>query len=558
MYGAKSLTRPPCAMSSPSSLDRLKNALTGLKAGAATAPAAKSRAASPLIDGHELTGEQQAALGSGSRRIKIQAFAGTGKTTLLRAFAQQARTAKGLYLAFNTSIARHGQSVFPEHVQCRTHNSTALRELGKRNPGWARCPDGKLDNLQTKHLASLSGHEGLRLSLILDTINRFIYSLSPELSTRHFPHVEAMILSNSVDGFDMDLHVGFARHVWARMCDPYSDIPMPHDGYLKLWSLNPSQLACDYVMVDESQDSNPAFLQALEQQRCRIIYVGDEHQGIYGFRGAINALRNVVDCDAYQLTETHRFGPAISLLANDIIAAKGSAAVLRSSLSAPDTQTIHGRAPLGCAPLYLSRSNAGLFEQALSLAKQGKFFSMIGGSGKFSFPDLSDLLALSHQSGKGLYQAYRDLDELEQTAEKHGQGDLAMRARLVRQHADAIPSMLEAINSKIVPRDQSSQQGTPKLSTLHQAKGLESDWVELLPDFSFTPQDLVPIPGADEATRLAPNALEEANVLYVAITRAKLGLAIRSGSVGKWATPIIQKHLAMRVKQTEKDEDLFG
>ena len=501
-----------------------------------------------FIDGRPLTNEQLAALGSGARKMKVQAFAGTGKTTLLRALAEQSHKAKGLYLAFNASIAREAASIFPMSVRCQTHNAMALRALGARDASWRNLRSGKLDQVGREHLATLPGQDGLDLVAVLATLSSFIQSDRKEIGLEDFPLIEATFAGNGKLGVDPLHCVAFARQAWERMADPTSEIPMPHDGYLKLWSLGASEMPYDFVMVDESQDSNPAFLAGMARQRGRQIYVGDEHQGIYGFRGAVNALATLTDCEERSLTLSHRFGPKVAALANAVIARKGRAIQVRPSPFATDTHVVVGGAPFGVAPLYLSRTNAGLFEQALALAQQGKSFQMMGGAAKLSFPDLADLLALARGQAKvGQYGAYRDLEELAEAAQTQGKPDLALRARLARRHGEDLPRMLSAINHKALPlaADPMERSLSPKLSTLHQAKGLESDWVELLDDFP------PPEKGTEELTK---EQAEEANILYVALTRARRGLAIHSPALGAWAESILNKSGPDR----EQDENIFG
>lgn len=68
----------------------------------------------------------------------------------------------------------------------------------------------------------------------------------------------------------------------------------------------------------------------LNQQNCSKILVGDSHQQIYGFMGAVNALQQVhlslqdtpgslVSCT---LTRSFRFGRSIAAVANDILRIK--------------------------------------------------------------------------------------------------------------------------------------------------------------------------------------------------------------------------------------------
>ena len=243
---------------------------------------------------------------------------------------------------------------------------------------------------------------------------------------------------------------------------------------------------------------------------------------------------------------THRFGQRLADLANAILAAKGAQGHIRPSPFAAQTDIVFGRAPLGCQALHLSRTNAGLFDKALELARHGKPFRVVGGAaGKFAFPDLPDLMALAEGRGEGAYKAYRHLDALREHALSKGRSDLALRAKLAKTHGLALPAMLGAIARKALdPRDPAGLHAAT-LSTLHQAKGLESDWVELLSDFPAL---------APAGSPWSSEQMEEANVLYVAITRARQGLAISPGPVADWA----QAQLRDVAPAAEKEIDLFG
>ena len=79
--------------------------------------------------------------------LKVVAFAGTGKTSTLYAYAKARPRETFLYLAFNKAIADEGRRKFPRNVECRTSHSLAFAEYGrplkhklvpgiKANHGW--------------------------------------------------------------------------------------------------------------------------------------------------------------------------------------------------------------------------------------------------------------------------------------------------------------------------------------------------------------------------------------------------------------------------------------
>src|SRR5262245_28243002 len=58
--------------------------------------------------------------------LKINAFAGTGKTTTL-AMIGKSTPRRGAYLAFNKAIAEDARGKFPNTVSCSTIHSLAFR-----------------------------------------------------------------------------------------------------------------------------------------------------------------------------------------------------------------------------------------------------------------------------------------------------------------------------------------------------------------------------------------------------------------------------------------------
>jgi|SRR5271155_5136176 len=61
--------------------------------------------------------------------LKIQAFAGTGKTTTLAAIAESLPQRKFLYLVFNGTAADEAQFKMPSNVTARTAHALAFRSV---------------------------------------------------------------------------------------------------------------------------------------------------------------------------------------------------------------------------------------------------------------------------------------------------------------------------------------------------------------------------------------------------------------------------------------------
>ena len=234
--------------------------------------------------------------------FKVAAFAGTGKTSTLQLLAGD-RKEQGLYLAFNKSIAAEAKQKFPQTVDCRTTHSIAWRTVQPSH----KFSTGKMSTrLHSKQLAeTLELRDrvfGKRLKLsavhqahfLLRTIRGFCQSASRDISPEHVPHYGRLM--GMPEDVIADAHawaVSASTDLWRRMINHHDKLPLGHDGYLKLWALGQPKLSFDFILLDEAQDTNPVVLDVLSRQSAQVVYVGDKHQQIYEWRGAVNAMENI-------------------------------------------------------------------------------------------------------------------------------------------------------------------------------------------------------------------------------------------------------------------------
>ncbi|MCT7649202.1 DEAD/DEAH box helicase family protein [Aliarcobacter butzleri] len=64
-----------------------------------------------------------------NQKLKINAFAGTGKTTTLKAITEQISNQRFLYLAFNNDIVKEAKKSFKSNVFTTTINSLVSNEV---------------------------------------------------------------------------------------------------------------------------------------------------------------------------------------------------------------------------------------------------------------------------------------------------------------------------------------------------------------------------------------------------------------------------------------------
>ncbi|WP_343622251.1 UvrD-helicase domain-containing protein [Roseateles puraquae] len=477
----------------------------------------------------ELTNEQAHAvdLFKRSGSLKISAFAGTGKTSTLSALAKST-TKRGLYLAFNKSIAEEARARFPAAVDCRTTHSLALREI----PQTFREREGKLmGSLQGNRTSQLLGIEeiavgGITLKprslgyLTARTVQRFCQSGDQEVLLRHVP------LSGKLDRISPEYQDQFklyvsklAAHLWERMTDPYDEAPLGHDGYLKLWSLSQPQLNYDFLLLDEAQDTNEAVLSVLRCQDSHLTLVGDKHQQIYEWRGAVNAMASVeTDAEAF-LTQSFRFGNAVAGAATSILRVLGESREVTGNPSRASRI-----ASSGTTRAVLCRTNAGVITVVVEALALGRKPHVVGGVSDVlrMLDDVTRLKQRTPAEGAEFF-GFSDWDEVVEFAESDEGESLRSFVSIVEKFGEV--TLIRRL--KTVEREESSADLV--ISTGHKAKGREWDSVTLHSDFD-------PRESKEDPKKFVLNH-EEARLLYVAATRAKELLVVPPRLAAKWHVP---------------------
>src|SRR5262249_49130550 len=180
------------------------------------------------------------------RPLKIVAFAGAGKTSTLQILANS-RATRGVYLAFNKSVAAEAAQRFPTTVDCRTIHSIAWRAVQSSH----RFSTGKLTNrLYARQLADALAledrtferkfrlHDVHQAHLLLRTLRTFCQSSDPEICAQHVPRYGRLLgASETVLADVLDWVVVSSKSLWQRMLSHRDIVPLGHDGYLKLWAL---------------------------------------------------------------------------------------------------------------------------------------------------------------------------------------------------------------------------------------------------------------------------------------------------------------------------------
>ncbi len=445
--------------------------------------------------------------------MKISAFAGAGKTSTLKLLAATAPDERGLYLAFNKSIATEASATFNSRTDCRTTHSAALQDLRSR---YAFTKDKWFNSLNARQLTSAWKIERYRAGstalepdmiafLVLSTVRKFCQSGDETLVADHVQLVgRALGLSPAAKSALVEHVWSLSTRLWTEMISEKSDIPLGHDGYLKLWSLSKPILAYDFVLLDEAQDTNPAVLSVMRLQKCQTIYVGDKHQQIYEWRGAENAMETIATSHEAHLTMSFRFGPQLAKEAGRILTALGETHQLQGNPRIKTTVESAGR-----TQTVLTRTNAMLFREVIAALADNLKPHVVGGTKEMKalLEDVDKLQAGkpgSHPDFFGFYN-WREVEEFVQGPE--GEHLLAF-VNLVNQIGRG--ALWRAVLSAV----EDEADADLIISTAHKAKGREWDSVRIADDFAFSQSETGRIP------------YSEARLFYVAITRAQKKLVV--------------------------------
>ena len=451
------------------------------------------------------------------KSLKINAFAGTGKTSTLELLARSTdRT--GVYLAFNRAIVDEAKARFGSNTRSLTIHSMAWRSMPKE---LSRQKNKMTNRLNAKALESMLELEDIvfdqkirvtgttQAYLIQQAVGTFLQSEKVEIPRIKLDrYCRLSLLSPESKRSLIELVDSWAKTMWERMSDASNRaFPLGHDGYVKLWSLSNPEIPADFILLDEAQDTNPVALSVLRRQDSQIVYVGDKHQQIYDWRGAINAMEEMPADEETYLTKSFRFGLNIAALATKILFALGER---RKLLGNGGLESALGH----CVPdAILARTNIGVMTEVISAINEEKRCHVVGDT-----RELKNLLrgVVDLKNGQPSkapeFFGFSNWEEVLSLVED-GEGDqLEPLVRLVQAHGER--HLLWALN-----RTEQKEEGVDiVISTAHKAKGREWSSVRLSDDF---------MAGINKKRGEKPvMESSEARLLYVAITRAKQRLDV--------------------------------
>lgn len=466
-------------------------------------------------------------MSDGSGNAVIDAVAGSGKTTtILQGITRIEETQSILYLAFNKPIVQEMSpklAMFENAVVKTVHSigCAALRQAYR----------SKVEPDKYKAFVNRSMKKGaIKPSADLDTdqmrsykrnIHKLVDLIRVDLC-RSYDRARAIADRHGIQILDNELAVVSRVIQWGRQ--NVSEIDFTDMVYLPVMKDIP-MLQYDWVFIDECQDLNAAqralFLKCVKPSG-RFVAVGDPHQAIYGFAGAdvasFNKLKSIENTTTLPLSVCYRCGTKIIERAKRLVphieafeGSKEGEILMDVKLSeVRDGDLVVCRVLMPLVQLcmkYLAEGTKAYIKggqvgkDLVTLVKQTKksatsevFKVLDKGLAKIA-ADTSDRLDCSilEAQDSNVYQTRKDQIE-------------ALRA--LAEGTEEASEIIQTIDRIFTDTDQVGIM----LSSIHKSKGLESDRLFILmPDKLYNPW----------AMKIPESAIQEANLEYVAITRAK-------------------------------------
>jgi superfamily I DNA/RNA helicase len=467
------------------------------------------------------TPEQQAAIDAfrAGGNMTLEAGAGTGKTSTLKLLAAARPYERGLYLAFNKSVATEAQASFPKGVKCSTVHALAYRAImagdaaKKARMGGAR----QFGKEQARILGITNGKTPITddvflapnhvARLALETVTRFCYSGDDKIEFKHLAQ------QNGITSYEdrrrlAQIILPLAERAWRDLTSPTGRLKYGHDHYVKEWALTRPQIGAAYIFVDEAQDTNGVVTRVVQDQRgAQVVAVGDRCQSIYRWRGAENAMDSFNSVHHLFLSQSFRFGPAIADEANKWLT------LLDADLRITGTPTIASTVGHLDAPdAILCRTNAEAVAQLMKAEDAGRRAALVGGGQDFKrLAEAADQLRFEGWTPHPELAAFTSWGQVQEYVEQdHGGADLATAVKLIDTHGSG--AIIRAIDGAVP-----EYVADLVISTAHKAKGREWHKVQIATDFTE--------PVNKETGEVGgPIPEEDAMLAYVSVTRAQHAL----------------------------------
>lgn len=488
----------------------------------------------------KLTKEQEDIINSDKTSFKINAVAGSGKTTTLLEYAKKNSHLRILYLAYNKSLQVALQEKLKFYnlpsMRVSTIHSLAYNKIGAYN--YSLCHELKNQiiekalfnyeqNINQKAYYPIAEYVALIKDLVNFYCNSSLIALDSKLMESYKKQSELGAKILDLINKNENRVLAHLKHILSSMKNKV--IEATHDFYLKMFYLNKkisTNLPYDLILVDEAQDISDVMIGIVENQTCRRIYVGDSFQQIYTFRFASNAL-NKIDLPSYSLSKSFRFGDNYAkTLAKNLNSLYEINSLKPLTISGLEKNTKIGKNHLDFDKPFcvIARSTFGLVQQLVYFIHDKKKIYFEGGYGSYSFMNQTvySIFYLKQKKNEKIsIDEIKDFDtigELEQFAKDTKNQDYLNIIKFINTYGDSIFEINKKIKEHLV-NDRSKADII--FTTTHKSKGLEYDQVLMADDF-ISKKEITNTKNKLSYQRVN----EELNIYYVAATRAKDVIAL--------------------------------
>lgn len=483
-----------------------------------------------------LTKEQINIINAKEDSFKINAVAGSGKTTTLLEYAQKNAHLKILYLAYNKSLQVSLQKKLKEyklaHMDISTIHSLAYKKVQANQ--YNLCHDLKvqvIENALCEYERVTNQRAGYYpiaeyLALIKDLVNFYcnssLIALDDTLLTKYIKLSDLGTKILDLINKDEKRVLTHLKHILSSMKN--KKIDATHDFYLKMFYLNKklcTSLQYDLILVDEAQDISDVMIGIVEAQNCKRIYIGDSFQQIYSFRYAINAL-NKIDLPSYNLSKSFRFGNDYAKILEknlNVLYELNSKKLLKISGLTHSTKTGESNIDFSKPICVIARTTFGLVQQIIHFIHDNKKIYFEGGYSSYSFMNQT-VYSIFYLKEKKLdkitmseIRDFESIQELEQFSKDTKNQDYLNVIKFVNTYGDNIFEINKKIKEKLTTK---KSEADIIFTTTHKSKGLEYEQVIMADDF-ITKKEITNPKNKISFLRI----IEELNIYYVAASRVK-------------------------------------
>lgn len=481
---------------------------------------------------------------SGTGSLVVRARAGTGKTTTIKAAFTLAREERMLYAVFNKkNQVEASQAIADPRVEIKTLHSVGFMFIQQVWPN-----SRPTDEVETDRVEAVVGTQNPRE--VKTQVRKLVAFAKNTLISPTLPDLVELAEDRDIEcpAFEAPENGGWNRAALARAALQVLELSKTRDPQNRIsfndmvWlpcAMNWTRAWYDLVVIDEAQDMNLPQL-TMAKSACkhggRICVVGDDRQAIYGFRGAVSdgmdMMRKSLNAAELGLTITYRCPKKVVELAARIVPD------YRAADTAPEGEILGCEAngigaQIQVGDAVLSRSNAPLMSICLALLRKGVPARIEGRDlgkalldivEKLNARSVPDFLRKIDTWAEKQMRRFEDTKNFEQKAEQIEDQSATLRA--IAEGASSVSEITSRLNTLFSDSDSNSKPAVV-LSTTHKAKGLEWTKVYLLVD-TFNKKRPASAPQLSPEAE-ADRAREEANIYYVAITRAKSTLVFARG-----------------------------